>query len=266
VDDNAEQPGDGDGNGKGGTGRPAFYAAPPGVWRDWWTLLHPPYTAWHLSYVVIGACLAPHVYLSRLLATVAAFFLAVGVAAHALDELHGRPLRTSIPGSLLLGATVAGLAGALALGVAGVAVVGWPAGAVLLPFMVAGPLLVVAYNAELFGGLVHTDLGFAAAWGAFPALTGYVAQAGNLSIAAVLAAGAALALSAAQRGLSTPARAIRRRVISAEGTITFADGHAVPVTTRLLLDPIERALRAASWAIVLLAAALAVARLTGTIR
>ncbi len=245
--------------------RPAFYAARPGAWRDWWTLLHPPYTAWHLSYVVIGACLAPHVYLSRLLATVAAFFLAVGVAAHALDELHGRPLRTSIPGPLLIGATVAGLAGAIALGAVGVAVVGWPAGAVLLPFMVAGPALVVAYNAELFGGLVHTDLGFAAAWGAFPALTGYVAQAGNLSVAAVLASGGALALSAGQRRLSAPARTIRRRIVRAEGTITFADGHAVPVTARLLLDPLERALGALSWAVVLLAAALAVARLTGTI-
>ncbi len=27
---------------------PAFYAAGTGGWRDWWTLLHPPYTAWHL--------------------------------------------------------------------------------------------------------------------------------------------------------------------------------------------------------------------------
>ena len=39
--------------------RPAYYAARPGGWRDWWTLLHPPYTSWHLSYVVIGATLAP---------------------------------------------------------------------------------------------------------------------------------------------------------------------------------------------------------------
>lgn len=251
--DRAEQPED--------SSRPAFYAARPGAWRDWWTLLHPPYTAWHLSYVVIGACLAPHVYVSRLIATLAAFFLAVGVAAHALDELHGRPLRTSIPGPLLVAVTVAGLAGALALGVVGVAVIGWPGGAVLLPFMVAGPVLVVAYNAELFGGVVHTDLGFAAAWGAFPALTGYVAQAGTLSVAAVLAGGGALALSAAQRRLSTPARALRRRVVRAEGAITFADGRTIPVSTRLMLDPLERALRAASWSIALLAAALAVARL-----
>lgn len=241
--------------------RPAFYAAGPGAWRDWWTLLHPPYTAWHLSYVVIGACLAPHVYPSRLLASLVAFFLAVGVAAHALDELHGRPLRTSIPGPMLIAVTVAGLIGALALGAAGLAVVGWPGGWTLLPFMVAGPVLVVAYNAELFGGLVHTDLGFAAAWGAFPALTGYAAQAGNLSPAAVIAASGALALSAAQRRLSAPARTIRRQVVSTEGTITFADGQTVPVTTRLLLDPLERTLRAAAWAIVLLATALAVARL-----
>ena len=71
--------------------RPAFYAAGAGGWRDWWTILHPPYTAWHLSYVVIGASLAPHVDAGRLLATLLAFFLAVGIAAHLLDELHGRP-------------------------------------------------------------------------------------------------------------------------------------------------------------------------------
>jgi len=238
--------------------RPAFYAARPGGWRDWWTLLHPPYTAWHLSYAVIGASLAPHVYLGRLIATVLAFFLAVGLAAHALDELHGRPLGTSIPGPVLLAVSGVGLAGALALGVAGIG----QAGAILIPFMVAGPVLVIAYNAELFGGLVHTDLGFAAAWGAFPALTGYAAQAGDLSAAACIAAAAALALSAAQRRLSTAARTIRRRAVGIEGTVTFAGGRAVPVTAQLLLEPLERALRATSWAIVLFAAALAIARLT----
>ena len=82
--------------------RPAYYAARPGGWRDWWTLLHPPYTAWHLSYVVIGACLAPQVSLAPLLATLVAFFLAVGLAAHALDELNGRPLQTRIPAPTLV--------------------------------------------------------------------------------------------------------------------------------------------------------------------
>jgi len=238
--------------------RPAYYAASPGGWRDWWTLLHPPYTAWHLSYVVIGAALAPRVSLAPLLATLAAFFLAVGLAAHALDELNGRPLQTRIPAPTLVVVTVAGLAGALAFGVYGVARVGW----VLLPFMIAGPALVVAYNAELFGGIIHTDLGFAAAWGAFPVLTAYTAQTGRLAVAPVLAALAALAMSAAQRRLSTPARTLRRRSVQVEGSVILADGQAVALDQAALLAPLEGALRAMSWGLVLFAAGLALARLT----
>src|SRR5262249_34146564 len=143
--------------------------------------------------------LAQQVRLDRLVATLIAFFLAVGIAAHALDGLHGRPLRTSIPGPVLVAATVAGLAGAVGLGAAGISRVGW----VLLPFMIIGPLLVVGYNAELLGGVIHTDLGFAAAWGAFPALTGYVAEAGRLDVAPGFMAGAAVALSARPPHLRT---------------------------------------------------------------
>ena len=39
--------------------RPAFYALPSGGWRDLVTILHPPYTLWHLSYVALGAAAAP---------------------------------------------------------------------------------------------------------------------------------------------------------------------------------------------------------------
>jgi hypothetical protein len=46
--------------------RPAFYALPSGGWRDYVTLLHPPYTLWHLSYVVIGACTVADVNLGYL--------------------------------------------------------------------------------------------------------------------------------------------------------------------------------------------------------
>jgi hypothetical protein len=237
--------------------RPAYYAARNGGWRDWWTLLHPPYTTWHLSYVVIGASLAPRVNATKMIATLIAFFAAVGLAAHALDELKGRPLRTSIPSSLLVAVSVIGLVVAVGLGVEGVIKVGW----VLLPFIIVGPLLVVAYNAEMFGGLIHTDIGFAAAWGAFPVLTAYVAQAQGLAVAPVLAAAAAFAFSGAQRALSTPARMIRRRVTKVEGTLELSDGTSEPMDERMIIRPMENALRAMSWSIALLAAALAVARL-----
>ena len=99
--------------------RPAFYALAPGGWRDYVTLLHPPYTAWHLSYVAIGATLAPHFHAGRLGAAAGAFFLALGIGAHALDELVDRPLATRIPQRTLLALTIVSLAGAIAIGIAG---------------------------------------------------------------------------------------------------------------------------------------------------
>jgi len=237
--------------------RAAYYAARPGGWRDWWTLLHPPYTAWHLAYVVIGACLAPVINATRLIATLLAFFFAVGLAAHALDELHGRPLRTRIPSVALVVVAGVGLAGSIALGVEGIAQVGWA----LVPFLVVGPVLVVAYNFEMFGGVIHNDLGFAASWGAFPVLTAYVAQTGRLAVAPLIAAVGAAALSAAQRALSTPARLLRRQSADVVGAITLIDGGTIPVDRAALLAPLEQALRAMSWAVVLLAAALAIDRL-----
>jgi len=92
-------------------------------------------------------------------------------------------------------------------------------------------------------------------------LTAYVAQTGRLALAPVLAALGAFALSAAQRALSTPARMLRRRSDRVTGTISLSDGEVVMVNRALLLAPLERALRAMSWAVVLTAAALAVARL-----
>jgi hypothetical protein len=235
----------------------AFYASSRGGWREWWTVLHPPYTAWHLSYVVIGACLAPTVDLGRLVATLIAFFLAVGVGAHALDELNGRPLRTHLPGPALLTAGVIGLGGAVIMGVLGVTRVGlW-----LVPFIVVGALLVIGYNLELAGGRMHTDLGFAASWGAFPLLTAYFAQAGDLELSAAAGAAGALGLSWAQRRLSTPARELRRRVTAVEGSVTLADGTVEPMTRERVLRPLEDALRALSWGVVALAAGLALARL-----
>src|SRR4051795_11416479 len=191
--------------------RPAYYAMRTGGWRDLVTLLHPPYTAWHLSYVALGAAAAPVVHVDRLLASLAAFFLAVGVSAHALDELQGRPLDTTLPRGTLIGLALAGLVGAVAIGVAGVIVVS-PS---LAPFVLAGGFLVVAYNLELFGGRFHSDLWFALAWGAFPALTGYFVAAATLRGEAVLGAIFAGLSSGAQRRLSTHARAVRRRGLDA---------------------------------------------------
>src|SRR5260221_13246052 len=228
----------------------AYYAARSGGWRrDVWAVLHPPYTAWHLSYVVIGASLAPTLDGVRLIATLLAFFLAVGISAHALDELKGRPLGTEIPGSVLKAAAAIGLVGAVALGAAGLTRLG----PLLLAFIAVGVLFVFAYNLELLGGKLHGDFWFALSWGAFPVLTAYFAQTGRLSFGAIGAAIAAFALSFGQRSLSTPARLLRRRSRSVTGLVTLTDGSAMELDEATLLRPLEQALQAFSWGAVALA-------------
>jgi hypothetical protein len=220
--------------------RPAFYALDSGGWRDYVTLLHLPYTAWHLAYVAIGAALAPELHADRLLAALAAFLLALGVGAHALDELQGRPLRTQIPAAVLWTLALASIGGAVAVGV--LTALAWTPW--LLVFVAAGAFLVFAYNLELFGGLFHTDLWFALAWGAFPLLTGYFVVAETLRLEAVLAASFAVATSLAQRALSTQVRAVRR------GQTTEA----------VDIGPPEQALRMLAVGVVALAAALVALR------
>jgi hypothetical protein len=238
-------------------GRPAFYALRPGGWRDFVTLLHPPYTAWHLSYVAIGAAAAPHLYGLRLLALLGGFFLGVGVCAHALDELHGRPLHTSVSREVLVALAALALAGAVAIGLVGVATVS----VTLLPFVLAGAFIVVAYNLELFKGRFHSDFWFAAAWGAFPAITAYWANALALRPAAVLVAAACFALSVAQRRLSTPVRELRRRTHSLSGEQVLDDGRVIELDGARIARPMEDALRASALGLVLLAVALVSARL-----
>ena len=196
----------------------AFYALRPGGWRDLVTVLHPPYTLWHVSYVAIGAAAAPQIHAGRLVAAIAAFFLAVGVGAHALDELNGRPLGTQLserasrprrrrprrrPGDrrrrdiFVVSAT-------------------------LLPLVLSGAFLAPAYNLELFAGRFHTDFWLAASWGGFSALTGWwVNSLGLHSVREAIAASAAVLacffLTVVQRRLSTPVRELRRRTVSVEG-------------------------------------------------
>jgi hypothetical protein len=222
--------------------RPAFYALRPGGWRDYVTVLHLPYTAWNLSYVALGAALAPRFHTDRMLWTMAAFALALGVAAHALDELNSRPLGTQIGGGMLAALALLSLAGACVIGTW--AAFAWDEPA-LLAFVGAGAVLVPAYNLEWFGGALHNEWGLALSWAAFPILTAYFAQADMVRVEAVLAAGFGAGMLLVQRTLSTPVRHARRTLGTTEG-----------------VEPMERTLRILPWANVLLGCALVVARLT----
>ena len=237
--------------------RPSFYALERGGWRDYVTLLHLPYTAWHLSYVVIGGCLATEVAWERLGAAVVAFALAVGVGAHALDELSGRPLRTKIPSSVLVTLAAVSIGTASAIGVVGALSFRlW-----LVALVPVGLFLVLAYNLELLSGRFHSDLWFGLAWGGFPVICGYAAVAGEIGVAAVIAAAFAVLLSLAQRTLSNRVRFVRRRVDDVSGALVLRDGSAETIDADWLIAVEERGLQLLAAASVVLAASLVAFRL-----
>lgn len=235
----------------------AFYALETGAWRDYITLLHIPYTLWHLSYVAIGAAVAPTLYPERLAYSLLAFFLAVGIGAHALDEMRGRPLRTRIPAWLLAALAAGSLAAAIGLG----AVAAITITATILPFMLFGAFIVFAYNLELCGGRFHSPFWFALGWGAFPMLTAYWVNSQQFSPVVPVVAAFCFCTSLAQRYLSLQARFLRRRVSHLEGVIHFVDSSRRPLEPGFFLATPERALKFLSLSMVLLAAGLVTGRL-----
>ena len=215
---------------------PAFYALQGGGWRDYWTLLHPPYTAWHLSYVLLGAALAPMPDPRIVAGSLLAFFLAVGIASHSFDELQGRPLGTRIPSSVLFGLGVLGLIGAVALGIVAASMLGpW-----FLALVAVGAALVISYGLEL--PIVHSDIGFALAWGGFPVVASAAANGAPLAATIAAAIGASL-LSLAQRRLSTPVRRVRRDAVDVAGEVRYRDGTTEPLDRQAVIAAPEAGLR-----------------------
>ncbi|HSK07207.1 MAG TPA: hypothetical protein VK990_06775 [Acidimicrobiia bacterium] len=227
-------------------GRPAFYAPTGSLLGDLVSLLHVPYTLWHLSYVPIGAALAPSLDFRLLAGTLAAFLFGLGIGAHALDEVKSRPLGTRLTDRALWTMGIGAMAVSLAIGVVG--------GFVISPWVpvwaAAGILLAVGYALEW--PVLHTDLGFGLAWGAFPLLVGHWAQTGTVSVPVLVVAAAATLLSLAQRALSTPARFVRRRTSE---TVTRFDQDR-EWSRAELLDTWEKPLRLLTWTTLALAVGL----------
>jgi len=245
--------------------------------RDFLIILHPPYTLWHLSYVPIGAVLAPDLDWATLGWTVLAFFLGMGIGGHCLDELNGRPLRTKLPGGMLWSLAVASILGAVSIGI----FIGMKENIWVLPCIIFGGFIVFAYNMEwpsarmktapvwsiahtplahLPEGFFHRDIWFGVAWGAFPVITAYAAQTHTLSWAAAGMGLFALLYSMAQRKLSLQARFWRRKVAFIFGSYVLngqpivSKGH--DLTKEAIIGPADLALKYMTWAVVSVAAGL----------
>ncbi len=221
-----------------------------GWFRDLWVIMHWPYTAWHLSYAVIGAALVPHMNWALFGWTVLAFFLGMGIGGHALDEINGRPLKTTLSIRVLFCMVGVGVGGAVGIGLA----VGIRETWTVIPLIAFGGFIVYAYNLEWFHGLFHHDQWFGIGWGVFPVVTAYVAQTHTLSWPLVLVALFAFLSSMAQRKLSLHTRFWRRKVTWLQGSYLTVDGpgkfDSRRITKEQILYPLDISLKYLNGAIV----------------
>jgi hypothetical protein len=149
-------------------------------------MLHLPYTAMVLAFVVLGAALAPAPSGIVLLATLAAYFLALGIGAHFLDQLPGMGssyVRHWPPWALAVVGAV-GVGSGVVIGVVGALL---QLGVPFLGLVVAQGVVAVGYPlAPKFGGLLHRDPVFAVSWGALPFLTSFYAQSRGFTVLSVI--------------------------------------------------------------------------------
>ena len=192
-----------------------YFVAPGSKLGDVYNILHLPYTAMVLAFVLAGGVTAPQVHLDRIGAALAAYFVGLGIGAHALDqlELGGSRYVEMLSGRELAIMAVLGLCGAAAIGLYyALAVTAW-----LLPLIGAGLFFAVAYPlpSRMGNGLFHNELSFSFAWGFLPFVTGYFVESAMLTPFAI-GAGAVAALAAAvEIRMSRRARAARKEGLPA---------------------------------------------------
>ncbi len=160
---------------------------------DYNRLMHFPLPLCVISFVTLGAIIAPVVYLDRLVWTYLIVFASLCLASYSFDELKGRPLRTHIPDRELRGLGWAGLGFSFLGGVYLASTIN----PVLLAWIPPSVLVILGYNKELFKGKLHNSTVFSIGWGGIPTLGSYFLQTLTLSVTAILASLATIMFSLA---------------------------------------------------------------------
>jgi hypothetical protein len=245
--------------------RGAWYAQSGGKARELYTILHLPYTSMVLSYVLIGAAFSPIIYPDRLILTLVAYFLGLGLSAHALNELHARHWGDALGKRELRIVFAAPLFGALLVGAYGMYVLYRVAQSitfaplVLLAFIVLETFFLLAYNLEISAEKFHSDLSFAVSWAALPVIISYYVNALAVTPAVILVALASAATAGIEINLSRWCKDWRRR--SSLREMTFEDGTTLSMTTTQLIAKPEKCLKLIVVAVDLVAVGLILFRL-----
>jgi hypothetical protein len=224
----------------------AWYALGGSKFRELYTILHLPYTSMVLSYVLVGAAVSPHVYPERLSLALVAYFLGLGLSAHALNELHARHWGEALGKRELEALFLIPLAGALSIGAYGMLVLyasagGLLAALVLLAFIAMETFFLFAYNTDFSGEWFHSDVAFAFSWGALPTIISYYVNALTISAVPILISLAMAATAGIEINLSRWCKDFRRKSQLTE--MHFADNSILSMKTAELIARPEKALK-----------------------
>lgn len=141
-----------------------------------WTILHIPYTFMCISFLIVGFAISKPVNITALLLISAAYFLGLGIAAHAFDQLPGQGssyVQYLKPKELL------------AMGIVSLMIAWWLVGYFIITWqawhmiwlMFLQSFFGIAYPvSKLFKGFFHNDFWFAVGFGLMPPIIGFYAN------------------------------------------------------------------------------------------
>lgn len=162
------------------------FSKPRTVWGDIRVLLHLPRATIVYSYILMGAALAPFIYLDRLIWTLVGFFFGLQLGAYALDELRGRHASTRFGVRHLKVRAAVGLSVFAGIGLyLSLAHSLW-----ILILLAFGGFTILAYNLEVSNGAFHNALWYGAGWGFGPVAGSYYLHALSFPPPSVLLLGA----------------------------------------------------------------------------
>ena len=157
-------------------------------------MLFLPYTGMCISFSIVGSLLSPTTIMwDRIVAIVIIYFAALGISAHAADNMGSKkkPWGDLFSNLELLIMLVCGLVVAYAIG-AYYIIFYVP---LLLPIAILEGFFLFAYNYEIWNGFFHNNIWFAISWGSMPLLAGYVMQTNSISYVPLLISTAAFLIS-----------------------------------------------------------------------
>ena len=173
-------------------------------------MLFLPYTGMCISFTIIGSMLSESILWDRVLSIFIIYFLALGVSAHAADNLGSKKIKpwgnffTTFELKLMV---IGGLSVSYAIGIYYI-IIFVP---LLLIIAIIEGFFLFAYNFELFNGFFHNNFWFAVSWGSLPLLAGFVIQTNSISILSLFSSTIAFLIAYSEIRISRIYKELKRK-------------------------------------------------------